>query len=650
MIAGLANIERAGSLTRIGTLINLHYREFTAQGYTAVARRVTVTGTASVSSQYITVSGIEKIERLLDLSAGTNRLIPEVSVEELRALTPDTNDTPTMWAVFSQAAGAVTIIVDNYAQTAYELSADGLDVADVLSGSTEPALPASFHDLLVYAVLADETLKKDYAPQAQLYERKYQSRLSQLKLFLATSATQSRRQNQSGAGRSFGSGTGSSGGSGLAAQTVATLLTFDRDPGAPFAVTASSAVVPNLDADKVDGLEAAEFVQRDGSVPLTANWDAGAFKVTANQLESDVATGTAPLVVASTTVVANLNASQLEGNAAAAFALTTRALDTFGAPTDITTLNASASAHGLLPKLSNVATEFLNGQGAFSVPAIRVNGSRLSLTTAVPVTSADVAAATTLYWTPYQHNQCMVYTGSVWALVAPGELSIAVPATTATAYDVFLDYNAGTPQLVLVAWTNLTTRATALTRQDGVLVLTGFLDHLYVGSFRTTGVSGQTEDSATKRYLWNAYNRVTTHLIRSDDTDSWTYTTDTFRQSNGSTSNQVEIFQGLAEEAINLSFTQGAYNSASAVGARCAIGEDSTTTPLAAAVAGYIYTTGGSATVIQSATALLAKVPAVGHHYYAMLERSPASGTMVWIGDNGGTGVNAQGITGTWRR
>jgi hypothetical protein len=36
-------------------------------------------------------------------------------------------------------------------------------------------------------------------------------------------------------------------------------------------------------------------------------------------LESNIATGTAPLIVASTTVVANLNASQLEGNAAAAF-------------------------------------------------------------------------------------------------------------------------------------------------------------------------------------------------------------------------------------------------------------------------------------------------------------------------------------------
>jgi hypothetical protein len=41
------------------------------------------------------------------------------------------------------------------------------------------------------------------------------------------------------------------------------------------------------------------------------------------------------------------------------------ALDTLSAPTDITTLNASATAHGLLPKLSNVAAQFLNGLGAW---------------------------------------------------------------------------------------------------------------------------------------------------------------------------------------------------------------------------------------------------------------------------------------------
>lgn len=41
--------------------------------------------------------------------------------------------------------------------------------------------------------------------------------------------------------------------------TITGLLTFDRDPSAPFAVTASSANVPNLDADKLDGLDSTAF-------------------------------------------------------------------------------------------------------------------------------------------------------------------------------------------------------------------------------------------------------------------------------------------------------------------------------------------------------------------------------------------------------
>lgn len=57
----------------------------------------------------------------------------------------------------------------------------------------------------------------------------------------------------------------------------------------------------------------AGVVKADGTVPLTADWDAGAFEIRAQTFESDVTTGTAPLVVASTTVVANLNADKLDG-------------------------------------------------------------------------------------------------------------------------------------------------------------------------------------------------------------------------------------------------------------------------------------------------------------------------------------------------
>lgn len=65
---------------------------------------------------------------------------------------------------------------------------------------------------------------------------------------------------------------------------------------------------------KISGANAAApYLQKDGSVELTADWDAGAFKITAETLVSDVTTGTAPFSVASTTKVTNLNADQLDG-------------------------------------------------------------------------------------------------------------------------------------------------------------------------------------------------------------------------------------------------------------------------------------------------------------------------------------------------
>lgn len=46
-------------------------------------------------------------------------------------------------------------------------------------------------------------------------------------------------------------------------------------------------------------------------------------------------------------------------------------LSAAGALTDVTTLNASATAHGLLPKLSDVVTEFLTGKGTWVNPVIQ---------------------------------------------------------------------------------------------------------------------------------------------------------------------------------------------------------------------------------------------------------------------------------------
>lgn len=57
----------------------------------------------------------------------------------------------------------------------------------------------------------------------------------------------------------------------------------------------------------------ASVILSDGSVALSADWDAGSHKIRAHAFESDQVTGIAPFIVASTTKVTNLNADKLDG-------------------------------------------------------------------------------------------------------------------------------------------------------------------------------------------------------------------------------------------------------------------------------------------------------------------------------------------------
>jgi hypothetical protein len=83
---------------------------------------------------------------------------------------------------------------------------------------------------------------------------------------------------------------------------------------APLTVT-SITVVPNLNADQADGYDASET----STVSTLAARDASA-NLTANVLISDVAGGTAPLTVTSTTKVTNLNADLLNGQTGSYYA------------------------------------------------------------------------------------------------------------------------------------------------------------------------------------------------------------------------------------------------------------------------------------------------------------------------------------------
>ena len=284
--------------------------------------------------------------------------------------------------------------------------------------------------------------------------------------------------------------------------------------------------------------------------------------------------------------------------------------------------------------------------GESALGQFRPPQGRCTLTSATPVTTADVTAATTLYYALYGGNQITLYDGSArWVELSYAQLSIAVPATTNTMYDVFVDYTAGVPALEVVAWTNDTTRATALALQNGVYVQTSDTDSLYVCSFRTTGVSGQTEDSLAKRYVWNYYHRKTRPLRVLEATDTWAYTLATIRQANGAAGNQVEVVVGVAEVTIDLTVTATVENGSVLVNVAIGIGEDSTTAFASGGL--FPHTKTQVASTSQALRATLRKMPAIGYHYYAWLEYSAATGTSTWEGDNGVATLYQNGITGS---
>jgi hypothetical protein len=275
--------------------------------------------------------------------------------------------------------------------------------------------------------------------------------------------------------------------------------------------------------------------------------------------------------------------------------------------------------------------------------AAGVNDFRLTLTTGTPVTTADVSAAGTIYMTPYKGNSIGCYDGTNWQMVQTTELSVAASTTGTKVFDIFLDYNAGTPQLVTTDWTNDTTRATALVYQDGVLVQTGNTDWRYLGTARTKTAS-QVDDAKAFRHLWNYYNRVTRTLRITDATSSWTYNSATIRQTRASTANQVDLVIGVDEDTVSVFAAGKAQNSIQGQSHATLIGLDSTTT-----YATDSLSSGNRAVVANQYTELKAEftgLVGIGRHYLVWLERGSASGTGTFYG-NGSSGY--KGLIGSMR-
>lgn len=251
------------------------------------------------------------------------------------------------------------------------------------------------------------------------------------------------------------------------------------------------------------------------------------------------------------------------------------------------------------------------------------------MSTGVPVTTSDVTAATTLYFTPYNGAQISTYNGTKWTIKTFTEKSLDISSFTANKnYDIFIVDS--TLALEGLIWSNDTTRATDIVMQNGVYVKNGASTRRYLGTIRITGSTGQCEDSIAHRFVWNAYNRVLQPMFVQDSTDSWTYGSATWRQARASSVNQVDYVCGISEDIVNarVLVRMGLETTnAGSVG----IGIDSTSTNSA-----KIYTdqSENAASVAIGGSAHYTGYPGIGYHYIAWLEYARA-GTMSFYGDAG---------------
>ncbi len=271
-----------------------------------------------------------------------------------------------------------------------------------------------------------------------------------------------------------------------------------------------------------------------------------------------------------------------------------------------------------------------------------ING-RLTTETAVPVSTSNRTAQSTIYFTPYNGNQIGLYTGAAWVLLTYSEKSLALSGlTSGKNYDVFMDYNSGTPQLVLsAAWASDTARTDAIALQDGVYVKSGTTTYRLLGTIRTTGTT-TTEDSTTNRFVWNLYNRVSRALLNATETtDSWVYSTATYRQANANSANQLQFVVGVLDMTFSARAVSCFSNTVSGTVMASGIGVNSTSVNSATS-----YGSGSNSVTVIAAASVYEGYPRLGYNFIPWLEYA-SSATGTFYGDAGVPAALQSGIAGT---
>jgi len=189
---------------------------------------------------------------------------------------------------------------------------------------------------------------------------------------------------------------------------------------------------------------------------IIQTWEiSGVVKIKVNaagQLESDLTTGTAPFIVDSTTVVANLNAALLGGVAAADFAVTASD-ETFDNGTDtVLTIQGSASAALVIDDTTHANGEFrlladedllkvqVNDGGWVTIAIFDGTNDQIQDAAGSPLVSVADATAYTTTW-----SFGVFYAGPIDTGVVQAQWIVPDSVSAMTALEGNWSYQNGTP-------------------------------------------------------------------------------------------------------------------------------------------------------------------------------------------------------------
>jgi hypothetical protein len=281
---------------------------------------------------------------------------------------------------------------------------------------------------------------------------------------------------------------------------------------------------------------------------------------------------------------------------------------------------------------------------------------RLTLTSATPIMTTSVAAATTLYYTPALGNQIPIYDGTNMVPTTFSELSVATTDTTKSpaaigaskVNDWFVWNDGGTMRLSHGPdWTNDTTRSagTALVMVKGVLLNSVSITNgpaasrgTYVGTTRSNSSSSldwifgsaAAGGGMATFGLWNAYNRSPVSTFVASSTANWTYAVaNTWRATNGSSTMRVNAVRGLDVDPVRVQ-NKGIVSAGASTNANIGIGLDSTSTRLLASSNGMT----GSTTLISIAADFDGLI-GLGYHFISALELNSSTTSSQWFGVGG---------------